>query len=328
MNRIHTGIEINDNAVKIIESKNAKLKKYIYEDLPANIIENGAVKTPEALSDFLLELKRKYKLKRNLALVIPDDELSIRRITIPAMTDEQIRINIPYEFRDFITGDKNEYIYDYITAELIKNENDDVEAMDILAVAVSKEIMDKYKTIFKNARFNLKYAIPYSLAMGNFVRSISEEDTEDFIIINLGYMKSKIRIYHKNIFDMSRDIDIGFKDLIKVVSDMMSIDIHMAKVYLENNKDNIQEDKYIRELYSELALSALRVINYYTYQNRDIEINKILITGEGDYIKPLMNLLKNELPFEIISADKYADDSDMKKIFIEAPAAYGILQNI
>lgn len=328
MNRINVGIELSDDAVKIVEYKKAKLKKYINEDLPLDIVKDGIVKAPEALSEFLVGLKNKYKLKKKLALVVPDKELSIRRLSIPAMTDEQIRMNIPYEFRDFISGEKNEYIYDYITVEIIENEEGVVKSMDILAVAIAKEIINKYKSIFKKAGFKLKYAIPYSVAIGNFAKFITEDNTEDFVVINLGYIKSKIGIYHKGLFDMSRDIDIGFKHFAEAVADIMSVDIHMAKLYLKDNKDNIQENQYILEIYNEIAVSALRSINYYMYQSGESTISNVFITGEGNYIKPLMNILKNELPFDIKNADECINDDVMKKIFIEAPAAFGILHNI
>lgn len=50
---------------------------------------------------------------------------SSARLTVPYMSPEQLRVNLPYEFHDFIQGDKDQYFYDYAVVSVIQGRKDD-----------------------------------------------------------------------------------------------------------------------------------------------------------------------------------------------------------
>ena len=52
----------------------------------------------------------------NAAVVLPSTEVFTRELTMPAMTEQQLRYNLPYEFRDFLTDEKSKYYFDYSCA--------------------------------------------------------------------------------------------------------------------------------------------------------------------------------------------------------------------
>ncbi len=58
-------------------------------------------------------LREQHMKKRPCAVVIPAESAIVRRLTVPYMSPEQLRVNLPYEFHDFVQGDKDQYFYDY-----------------------------------------------------------------------------------------------------------------------------------------------------------------------------------------------------------------------
>lgn len=49
-------------------------------------------------------LREQHMKKRPCAVVIPAESAIVRRLTVPYMSPEQLRVNLPYEFHDFGPG--------------------------------------------------------------------------------------------------------------------------------------------------------------------------------------------------------------------------------
>ena len=67
----------------------------------------------DAMADFLRQTASQRHPLTHAALVLPSTEVFTRELVMPAMTEQQLLYNLPYEFRDYLTEEKNKYFFDY-----------------------------------------------------------------------------------------------------------------------------------------------------------------------------------------------------------------------
>lgn len=295
------GIEISNKTVKFVEIKRNSLRNFAVVELPDNIVVNGQLIAPEAMSEVLRSTFKNEKFTvKNCALVLNDNDVYLRRMKVPAMSEKQLLLNMPYEFKDVLAEGKDKYIYDYSMVGLNKNEDDEVVDMELLGAVVRKDVIDKYIEMFKRASLKLVKALPREIALSNLVKELTQEDlNKDFAILDLGYKSSKIDIFASGVYEVTRTIDIGLEDVVKIAADILGVDIHMASKYLDQNQDNIQANEKCVDIYSQIATEVMRVMNYYTFENPNNTLETLYYCGGGSKIEPYIKEIKETISLEL-----------------------------
>ena len=323
------GIEFGSSRVKIAEVKNGNVVKFVKEDMPENIVVRGEIVAWDALSEFFAGVLKANKFSsKKAALVIPDSLTYTRRLTVPIMTAAQLKVNLPYEFHDFISDDKDAYIYDYAIVGIESDENGTDTGLDVLAVAVRKDLINNYTALFKRMRMKLVMAAPQCLAFGALIRHIKPEmANKDFIILDLGFSATRINIFSNGIFDTTRSIEIGCQALARRVADQIGCDEHIASLYLTQNTDGIMDTEALRDICGDIAVDVMRAVNYYTYEKRDNTLETIYVCGGGALIPQLVDELRESVPLEIVPLSELTDDTVDDDSLINGPASIGICWN-
>ena len=114
MGQVQLGIDIGNRSVHMVEWDGKKVREPVVEPLPEGLVKEGRIVSPAAMADFLKGVKRTHKLHaKDASLALHSAECFCRRFDVPAMTHQQLKVNLSYEFRDFITQEKEKYSYDY-----------------------------------------------------------------------------------------------------------------------------------------------------------------------------------------------------------------------
>lgn len=320
------GIEIGNRDLKIVEFKNGKVLNFIEEELPLNMVKNNEIVAFDGMSDYLKQVIKEHHIKgKKVCFVVPDEAVYTRRLNLPLMTINQLKVNLPYEFRDFIPEEKEAYIFDYKVVDFYETE-DGARMMDLLAVAVSKKLMDLYAGMFKHAGLKLIEAAPKFLALGELMGFINEEFNEkDFAILDLGYGSTRLSIYEKGIFDLTRNIETGVTHISDIAADLLNVDRTVAPVYLLENVDNVQQRPEVNDICVEIAISAMRAMNYYTYQKRDNTLEYVYLFGSGIEVAPLVDEIVRHVPLKAMYLKDLSDDALVSEALGNGPAALGIV---
>ena len=105
MGKTRLGFDIGSSSLKIavFQGSGPRIEEI---RLPENLVDGtGAVLLPHAFAQFLKQTKKELSLPRGpAALVLPPSQAICRLVTMPRMTTEQLLMNLPYEFTDFIQG--------------------------------------------------------------------------------------------------------------------------------------------------------------------------------------------------------------------------------
>ena len=178
------GLDITSRDVTMAQLSGGVLKgsaRVAVERLPENMMMDSAITSPESMSAFLKSMKKKHKFSgTDCAVLLPESSTFFRPLTMPEIKEDQLRLNLPYEFRDYVGSAGNNYYYDYEVEEITTSE-DGTRTMHILASAANKATLTEYASILKKAGMRMKVALPREMALMNILKNspenaASEED--------------------------------------------------------------------------------------------------------------------------------------------------------
>ena len=120
------GFDIGESSVKLVYFAGADLKKAVTAELPDNMVSGSRILSMDAMADFLRQMAKSNGIPlTHAALVLPSTEVFTRELVMPAMTEQQLLYNLPYEFRDYLTEEKSKYFFDYSMREVRPSHGDE-----------------------------------------------------------------------------------------------------------------------------------------------------------------------------------------------------------
>lgn len=303
------GIDIGAGNIRFVTKNN-----YYVIQTPENALKDGEVIAFDGLSETIKDAVREYGIReRNVAFTLPDASVYQNRFTMPYMSIKQLEFNLPFEFKDVLQGDKTDYVYDYALIS-----HDDKE-MELFAAAVDKTLLEKYKEMFKKAGLKLVKCTCKQMAVTDLLRKHSI--TEDVALVDLGYAYTTIDIYKEGFYDTSRRIESGLNDLIKAVSEILYCDEHIAREYLFSNKDNVQQNSKLVDLYDSIAVQVSRSLNFYGYENPNNSLSNLYVYGSGAPITPFIEAIRQNVSIDVQTMNHLFNEDD--QVYVDALNACG-----
>lgn len=289
MKKITLSFDMGDSHIKIAKREKGKIVVHAVQ-MPENLLREGLVQVPHMVSDFLKDLRYEYHLpKVECGIVVPDELVVCRNLTLPAMTESQLKVNLPFEFTDYISDEPQKYVYDYALQEMIYDEDGKPKEMNLTGAVMSKESVDMYVNMFQNAGFKLRAIIPQEIALTNIMRAAVEEGRaeadKEYCIVNLGHRTTQVYIFKGERLDILRNIHLGSNTIDKAIAEHESVDEFVARTYKNKNYNNILEKEYCREAFSRIAVEVMKVINFYRFNKRESEIDTMYFIGGGSNLK-------------------------------------------
>jgi len=217
------------------------------------------------------------------------------------MNVEQLELNLPYEFRDYITQGKEKYQYDYAVLQNREGEDGAEGEMDLMACAALKSALMELQSAFRQAGMQLREIVPEEFAYRNLIRQTCPGENRTICLIDLGHSSTRIHIFKGERFEVTRIIDTGGAYQDTVIGDLLSVDPFLAHTKKQANQDGILEAEECLELYRSIALEIMRAVNFYNYDSQ-AALEEIYVMGGGALNPYLLRELTAGLDLEIKSA--------------------------
>ena len=279
------GFDIGEDSVKLAYFSGKTLKKTVQVDMPDAMVSGGRILSMDAMADFLRAAAKENGIPlAGAALALPGKDVFTRTVTVPAMTEQQLIYNLPYEFRDFLTEEKSKYFFDYSVRSIRRDEAGRPVEMELFACAMLKSTVEEYRAMFRRAGFRLQVLTPVECAYGALLAAREKRtgrSGEDCCIVRLGHSTSDLYLYRGAEFDSRREIDIGSARLDELISEQYGVDVHVARGYRQHNYNGVLQSDYTQELYSRLSVEVVKAVNFYNYNNRDRELKNVYFCGDG-----------------------------------------------
>lgn len=284
MTKHFIGVEITENTLRMIACTGDEIKKTVTAELPDDLVTDGRILSMDAMADFMRETAHENGItKGNAAIVLPSDLVYVRNITIPAMTEQQLDYNLPFEFKDYLAEEKSKYIFDYRVIDVRYNEEGQAVEMDLLACAVLRSTIDEYRAMMRRAGFRLKIAVPEEYALSSALRRKVKTDggtaADCYCIATIGEKETDLYFFHGCEYSFKRAIDYGIFDLEKRVAELLDVDLNIAHSYVRTNYEGVLGREECKEVYDSLAVEIMKAINFFNYNNRELELNNLFVGG-------------------------------------------------
>lgn len=318
------GISLGTRHLKISVLKGQKITDFIETEIPDNCIVDENVIAWNALGDVLKDVCKDKKLHvRNCAMVLMDGEVYVRRLSMPVMNDKQLQVNLPYEFRDVLQDEPDKYLFDYSMIGVRYDENDKPVEMELLGAAVSKEVVAHYTDMFERAGLRLVKLSPRVIALEELLAELSAENEKgDFALLDLGSSYTRIDIFRDGVYEVTRSIDQGVNTIVQAAADVMNCDPHIAIGYLQSDKDRIQENQALINVYDNIATEVMRALNYYTYENQNNTLETLYYCGTGSAIEPFLKEIEASISLNLKPLSVF--DESAADALMGSPSSVGV----
>ena len=302
------GIDIGEDTLKLALMKGGRLKKYVTADMPDMLVKEGRVVSTEAMGELLRSVMQQNSIRcREAAVLLSGESVFMRSVSMPRMTAEQLEYNLPYEFRDYITDDLKNYVFDYAMLstpeELAADPADGGSTMELLAVAAPIALLDDMREIVRKAGMKLAIAAPAACAWANILRRYEKahasEAYGEYCIVDLGYTNIRMHMFRGDRYVTTRELDSGISSIIQVVAEAYNVDEHLARTYLLTNHEDCQTNEFCVNAYNNISVGLMRAINFYQFSNPESRLADIWLCGGGAEIAALRNSLQEMVSLNI-----------------------------
>ena len=306
------GFEIGDHSVKLVYFSGNELKKAVCAELPDAMVSQGRILSMDAMADFLRETAKANGIPSGgAALTLSAADAFTREVTVPAMTEQQLAYNLPFEFHDFLTEEKSKYFFDYSVREVRRDPDGYPVEMELFACAMLKERVEAYRAMFRRAGFKLKVLTPLETAYGALLAEYARRTGAPEIgrcVVDLGHRGTLMHFLQGGMCVSVREIDLGLAELDQRIAEEMGVEIHAVRGYKQSNFNGVLDTEYAKEFYSRLAVEIMKAVNFYHYNNRDRELKELYLCGGGAAIRPLRETIAATVKLKVKGGEELLAD--------------------
>lgn len=308
----YLGLDIGTGAVKLAVVKGSVVHRLHCSVLTGELPREGQrVACSDALAKELRELVRREKISvKNCALVLPPSAAFVRCVTVPFMTAKQLKVNLPYEFHDYIQQDKDEYFYDYAVVDTLEDSSGGAKKLDLLIAATPKRVIRQWRAMLRRAGLRLAVAVPEYLTYRNLISAYEKAHEDDhpreYCIADLGYRSIRVHMYRGCVYETTRVIEYS------------DVPVRQVAMGPQEEADRLSaQDRYTR-----IAVEILRAVNFYGFNTPDSDLQDIYFGGGLASSPELMKVLRETLRLNIHSVAELVpnDDGALAEL---CPAAVG-----
>lgn len=331
MSKTILGLDIGNCAVKFAVGDGQQMRKMACLPLLEDLVKDDRIVSREAIAQEIRQAMKEQRISsRRVALVLPSERTIVRRIVVPYMTAEQLRINLPYEFHDFIQEDKDLFFYDYAVAGVQTDEQNQPMGLELIGCAVRRETIEVFRDVLHMAGLRLERAVPDCLVYGNLIRNYERSTADhpaEYCIVDMGHRAIRMHMFRSHIYETTRVIDIGGRSIDALIADHFGVDPHVAASYKQTNHENAQTIAACQELYGRVAVELMRAVNFYGFNTPNSDLRDIYFCGGLTNITALMDEISHNVDLEMHSiAELLPPGSSEENAVISAAAAGSLLQ--
>lgn len=240
---------------------------------------------------------------KNAVFSIPASSSFITTVQLPQVSPKEIDQAIPFEARKYIPIPISEVVLDWEIQEL----DEERRYVNILLVAVPREIIEKFKRVTQGTGLHLAALEVETFSM---VRALGANDPTPTIFINLGYQTTTAAITDRGKIKASHNFSRGSQELSKALERGLGVNRERAEATKREVgiSEKIEEREitsvitpFIETLFAEIE----RFISVYN-RRAPRTIQKINFTGSGSNLKGLVEYGASRLGIEITRGNPFA----------------------
>jgi type IV pilus assembly protein PilM len=287
------GLDIGSSSVKAVElSKRGKGKEFDLThvgvaNLAPEAIVQGAFLNSSAIVDAIREAVEKAKIKtKGVAAAVSGHSVIVKRVSLPAMTREELDEQIRWEAEQYIPFDVNEVNLDF---QILDSSAADGQ-MDVLLVAAKKDLIDDYVQVISEAGLTPVAIDVAAFAVENaFEANYDAKPDEVVALVNIGAQVVNINVVSEGSPSFTRDITTAGNQYTEEIQKALAISFEEAeRIKLggrrpEDSQEVVpQEVEQAMQSVTETVIGEIsRSLDFFSATSADSRIERVMLSGGG-----------------------------------------------
>lgn len=333
------GLDLGSSHIKVVQLKDVRggyeLELFDMLPLPPELIVDGSIIDSFRLTDSLKELLKKARIKTKEAVIgiAGHSSVIIKRISLPEMSEEELSESIKFEAEQYVPFDIEDVNLDF----QILGPKGEPGQMDVILVAVKKDVINDYVSVVREAGFNPIIVDVNSFALENMYEINYEiEPDKNVAIVNIGANTININILKGGISVFTRDSAIGSNIHTETLQREFNLTYENAERLKKGGSvENVSPEEAISvlETASEEIISEVnRSFEYFRSSALHEDINEVILSGGCSLIKGFLKLFAERAgvetkivePFRNVRIPKKFDMTYIEEVGPMAAVAVGL----
>ena len=315
------GLDIGSSYIKTVKLKEEKgsyeLELFHVHPLPPELIVDGSIIDSLRLVDSLKEMIKTAGIKTKNAVIAISGHSSviIKRISLPEMTEEELSESIKFEAEQYVPFDIEDVNLDF----QIIGPKEEPGQMDVILVAVKKDVINEYISVVKEAGLNPIIVDIGSFALENMYGINYEiESDRNIALLNIGASTVNMIILKGGISVFTRDSSLGSNLHTEALQREFNISYENAERLKKGESvENISPEDakaVIASASEEILNEIIRSFDYYRSTTVHEDISEIILSGGCSLIGNFASMIAERSGIETKLADPFRNIKISKKI--------------
>jgi type IV pilus assembly protein PilM len=316
------GLDIGSHTVKAVQfvkkGEQLRLVSLAHMEIPPEIQEEAdPALHNDMLANAIKQMLKENKINAKEAVTsIAGDNVIVRYVKLPKMSEEELKNVISYEGEQYIPLAINQVVMDHtILGEL---EEEGSTKMEVLLVAAKEEIVDEHIRLLQLAGLNPALIDVDSFALQNAYELNYGVIDETIGLIHIGAKLTTINILENGVTHLTRDVAVAGNNFTREIQREFDVTFHQAEelkcqegeVPIEtedilqmempkkqNNAKRIGDA--IAPVLNKLIAEIQRSFDYYTTSIRKRPVSRIILSGGTSRLKNLDKYLNQKLDIAV-----------------------------
>ncbi len=305
------GLDIGSSAVKLVELKEKKggsyeLVKMGVERLSPEAIVDGSIMDSSMVVETISKLNNEKGVKNsNYATSLSGHSVIIKKISLPAMSPEELAESIQWEAEQYIPFDINDVNLDYVPLNTGTGDN-----VEVILVAVKKEKINDYTSVISQTGKTAMLVDVDAFALQNcYEMNYDVRDNKVLALVNIGASVTNVNVLSGTNSLFWRDITFGGNQYTDAIQRELSLSFEQAEE-LKRGKPvgdhTIQQVIPILNSVSEDFAGELRkTLDFFTATSGAERVDEIVLAGGGSGVLNLDATLRDKFGIPVSIMDPF-----------------------
>jgi type IV pilus assembly protein PilM len=285
------GLDIGSSSVKAVElavkPKGIELHHLGVAPVPPEAIVQGAFLNSGAITDAIRQALDEGKIKsKSVATAVSGHSVIVKKISLPAMSREELEESIRWEAEQYIPFDINEVNLDF---QILESSEDEGQ-MDVLLVAAKKDLIDDYVQVITDSGLQPVVLDVCAFAVQNaFTANHNIGPDEVVALVNVGSQVVNINIVAGGVPAFTRDISTGGNAYTEEIQKALSVSweeaerIKIGGGSAEQSQDVVPQEveQAMRGVTDTVIGEISRSLDFFAATAADARISKVVLSGGG-----------------------------------------------
>lgn len=300
----HVALDIGSSSIKMVEAtpdKNGyRVLNLGIAPLPESAIQNNMVVDAGPVVDAIRRLIQERGVKsKQVISAVPGRAVIMKKVQMPKQEPAELEANIEFEAQNIIPESLQNVNLDY----QVVHESDDGNKMDVLLVAVKKEIINSYTEAIEEAGLAPAVMDVDYFALENMFETNYGAGAEKGVIalIHVGAQYTSITLLQNGLAIFTGDLSLGGVYFTENVARQLGIAAEAAEAMkttgVSESSGPLDVDSVVRSTSEELAEEIRRTVSLYgAVPSEDHEgLKAVYLSGGGAKLAGLRAMIEDRM---------------------------------